>query len=189
MGKIIITQNITLDGVVQAEAGDQGQGNWTAQISPGDREQWAQILTAEAMAVEAILLGRHSDAWFAGRWLSRSDPWADRLNSMPKYIVSSTLTEPRWSNSTVLSGDIGKEVPRLRDELAGDIVVYGSIQLARALLERDLADELRLIVYPVVLGTGQRLLPEAGASKPMRRTAVRPVGDSLALLTYERARS
>ena len=189
MGKIVISQNISLDGVVQDPTGDEGlgHGNWTAQISPADREQWAQILSDEAMTAEALLLGRRSDAWFAGRWLSRRDPWADRLNSMPKYIVSSTLDEPRWPNSTVLSGDLAKEVPQLRQELTGDIVVYGSTQLARALLEQDLADELRLIVYPMVLGTGQRLLPEAGTSKPMRRAGVRPVGDSLALLTYERA--
>ena len=191
MGKIIISQNISLDGVVQIPAGDEGldHGDWTSRISPGDREQWAGILSAEAMAVEALLLGRRTDAWFAERWLSRSGPWADRLNSMPRYIVSSTLDEPRWPGSTVLRGDLDKEVPQLRHELTGDIVVYGSTQLARALLEHDLADELRLIVFPTVLGTGQRLLPEAGASKAMRRTGVRPVGDSLALLTYERARS
>ena len=190
MGKIVISQNISLDGVVQDPTGDEGlgHGNWTAQISPADREQWAQILSDEAMTAEALLLGRRSDAWFAGRWLSRRDPWADRLNSMPKYIVSSTLQDPAWNNSTILKGDAVDEISKLKQKLDGDIVVYASFQLVRTLIEHDLVDELRLMVYPVVLGAGERLFGETSDKKPMRLTGNRTAGDGLAFLTYERAR-
>jgi dihydrofolate reductase len=126
------------------------------------------VLLDEALGAESLLLGRRSDEWFAARWLSRNGEWADRLNSMPKYVVSSTLQEPRWGNATVLSGDAVDEVSKLKRELDGDIVVYASTQLARTLIEHDLVDELRLIVYPVVLGTGERLFGETSGRKPMR---------------------
>jgi dihydrofolate reductase len=189
MGKIIISENISLDGVVQDPTGDEGfqHGGWFGQATDRDREEWAKLEFGEAQATEALLLGRRSDEWFATRWLSRSGEWADRLNSMPKYVVSSTLDEPRWSNSIVLSGDVVREVPKLKQQTAGDIVVYGSIRLVHTLIEHDLADELRLVVYPVVLGAGERLFAETGGSRLMRLTGARPVGDSLVLLTYQRA--
>jgi dihydrofolate reductase len=190
MGKIIVSENVTIDGVVQDPVGDGGfrHGGWGVQLGNADREAWAGVLLDEALAAEALLLGRRSDEWFADRWLSRTGPWADRLNSMPKYVVSSTLDQPRWTNSTVLSGDVVSEVTKLREELAGDIVLNGSVQLAHALLENDLVDELRLIIFPVVLGDGERLLGQTSDQQPMRLAGVRAVGDTLALLTYERDR-
>jgi dihydrofolate reductase len=187
MGRIIISENISIDGVVEDPTGEEGfrRGGWASQIGHKDREAWAKVLLDEALGIEALLLGRRSDEWFAVRWLSRSGVWADRLNSMPKYVVSSTLREARWSNATVLSGDAVGEVSKLKRNLDGDIVVYASIQLARTLVEHDLVDELRLIVYPVVLGTGERLFGETSVGKPMRLVHARTVGDSLALLNYE----
>jgi len=132
-----------------------------------------------------LLLGRRSDEWFAARWLSKSGAWADRLNSLPKYVVSSTLEEPRWTNVTVLKGDVVDEVTRLKQEIDGDIVVYASYQLGRTLIEQDLVDELRLFVFPVVLGAGERLFGETSDKKPIRLAGSRTVGDGLAFLTYE----
>ena len=187
MGKIVISENVSLDGVVQDPTGEEGfsRGGWTGQIRPEDREEWAKVLLAEALGTEALLLGRRSDEWFAARWLSRSGAWADRLNSLPKYVVSSTLGEPRWSNATVLRGDVVNEVSKLKQELDGDIVVYASAGLVPTLMEHDLVDEVRLMVYPVVLGTGQRLFGETSGKKPMRLARVQAVGDSLALLEYD----
>jgi dihydrofolate reductase len=189
MGKIIISENVTLDGVVQDPTGEGGftRGGWFNEISDRDREEWAEILTDEALHAEALLLGRRSDEYFAPRWLPRGGQWADRLNGLPKYVVSSTLEKPRWSNATVLRGDAVHETSALKRELTGEIVVNASNHLARTLMEHDLADELRLIVYPVVLGCGERLFGCSG-KKPMRLLHARAVGDSLALLTYERAR-
>jgi dihydrofolate reductase len=140
---------------------------------------------AQALGTEALLLGRRSDEWFATRWASKSGEWADRLNSLPKYVVSSTLQEPKWSNSTVLRGDVVSEVSKLKQELAGDIVVYASYQLGRTLIEHDLVDELRLVVFPVVLGAGERLFGETSDKKPMRLVDTKIIGDGLAFLTYE----
>ena len=127
-----------------------------------------------------------SDEWFAARWASRNGEWADRLNSLPKYVVSSTLDEGKWGNSTVLKGDVVTEISKLRQELDGDIVVYGSTRLVHTLMEHDLADELRLTVYPVVLGTGERLFGETSDKKPMRLISIQTIGAGLALLTYGR---
>jgi dihydrofolate reductase len=186
MGKIIITENVSLDGVVQDPTGEEGfrHGGWAGQLAGRDREEWGAVLAGEAQSAAALLLGRRSEEWFAVRWLSRSGPWADRLNGLPKYVVSSTLAEPRWSNATVLRGDVVSEVGQLKQELDGDIVVYASFQLARTLLEHGLADELRLMIFPVVLGEGGRLFDAARAMKPMRLIAARTVGESLAFLTY-----
>jgi dihydrofolate reductase len=187
MGKIVISENVSLDGVVQDPTGDEGfrHGGWFNRIGDFDRAEWAKVLSDEALGAEALLLGRRSDEWFATRWLSRSGPWADRLNSMPKYVVSSTLDEPRWGNATVLAGDVINEVSKLKQQLDGDIVVYGSVQLAHTLIEHDLADEVRLFIYPLVVGTGWRLFGEVSEIKPMRLVQARNVGDSLALLTYQ----
>jgi dihydrofolate reductase len=186
MGKIVISTNVTFDGVVQDPDGEEGfsLGGWFRQFGGNDLEEWAKIEFEEALGTEALLLGRRSDEWFAARWLSKTGAWADRLNSLPKYVVSSTLQEPRWSNSTVLRGDVVSEVSKLKQELAGDIVVYASYQLGRTLLEHDLVDELRLFVYPVVLGAGERLFGETSDKKPMRLVDAKTIGDGLVLLTY-----
>jgi dihydrofolate reductase len=190
MGKIIVSENVSLDGVVQDPTGDEGfrHGGWFGQIGDKDREEWAKVELDEALAAQALLLGRRSDEWFAARWAGRTGEWADRLNSLPKYVVSATLAEPRWSNSTVLRGEVVNEVSKLKQELDGEIFVYASRQLVRTLMEHDLVDELRLMVYPVVLGAGERLFGETGDKKSMRLLGARTVGDSLALLTYELVR-
>jgi dihydrofolate reductase len=186
MGKIVISTNVSFDGVVQDPDGAEGfrLGGWFGQFGGKDLEEWAKVEFEEALGTEALLLGRRSDEWFAARWLSKSGEWADRLNSLPKYVVSSTLQEPRWSNSTVLTGDVVSEVRKLKQELAGDIVVYASYQLGRTLIEHDLVDELRLFVYPVVLGAGERLFGETSDKKPLRLVDARIIGDGLAFLTY-----
>jgi dihydrofolate reductase len=187
MGKIVISTNVSFDGVVQDPDGLEGfrLGGWFGQFGGKDLEEWAKVEFEEALGTEALLLGRRSDEWFAARWLSKSDAWADRLNGLPKYVVSSTLQEPKWSNVTVLRGDVVSEVSKLKQELDGDIVVYASYQLGRTLIEHDLVDELRLFVYPVVLGAGQRLFGETSDKKPLRLVDTKTVGDGLVLLTYQ----
>ena len=186
MGKIVVSENMSLDGVVQDPTGEEGfqRGGWFGQFGGKDLEAWAQVSLEEARDTQALLLGRRSDEWFAARWLSKSDAWADRLNGLPKYVVSSTLQEPKWSNSTDLTGDVVSEVSKLKQELAGDIVVYASYQLGRTRIEHDLVDELRLFVYPVVLGAGERLFGETSDKKPLRLVDTKTVGDGLVLLTY-----
>ena len=190
MGKIVISENVSLDGVVQDPTGEEGFkfGGWFLDIGDRDREEWAKVELAEARGAQALLLGRRSDEYFSERWLSRSGEWADRLNSMPKYVVSSTIHEATWSNSTVLQGDVVSEVAKLKRELEGEIVVYGSAQLAHTLMEHDLVDELRLIVYPVAVGTGERLFGETSDKKTLRLIDARPVGESLAFLSYKLVR-
>jgi dihydrofolate reductase len=191
MGKIVISENVSLDGVVQDPTGDEGfrHGGWFGQIGDKDREAWAKVELDEALGAEAQLLGRRSYEFFAARWPSRSGEWADRLNSMPKYVVSSTLEDPDWNNSMVLKGDVVNEVSKLKRELDGEIVVYASRQLVRTLMEHDLVDELRLMVYPVVLGAGERLFGETSDKKSARLLDTRTVGDGLAYLTYELVRT
>jgi len=190
MGKIVISTNVSLDGVVQDPDGEEGfrLGGWFGQFGAEDLEQWAKVSLEEALGTEALLLGQRSDEWFAARWLSRSGQWADRLNSLPKYVVSATLEEAKWSNSTVLTGDVVSEVSKLKQELDGDIVVYASYQLGRTLIEHDLVDELRLVVFPVVLGAGERLFGETSDKKPMRLVDAKTVGGGLAFLTYQPVR-
>jgi dihydrofolate reductase len=187
MGKIVISENITLDGVVQDPTGEEGlpQGGWFSEFGGKDLAEWNKVAFDEALAAEGLLLGRRSDEWFATIWESRTGPFADRLNNMPKYVVSATLDRPRWSNSTLLKGDAVTEVSNLKRQTDGDVVVIGSIRLAHTLITHDLADELRLTVYPVVLGTGERLFPETSDTKPLRLTATRTIGAGLTHLTYE----
>jgi dihydrofolate reductase len=190
MGKIVISTNVSLDGVVQDPDGKEGfrLGGWFNQFGGKDLEAWAKVELDEALRTEALLLGRRSDEWFAERWQSRSGEWADRLNGLPKYVVSSTLEHPRWSNSTVLKGDVVNEVSKLKQEFDGEILVYASYQLVRTLMEYDLVDELRLVVFPVVLGAGERLFGETSDKKPLRLLSTRTIGDGLAFLTYELVR-
>ena len=190
MGKIVITTNMSLDGVVQDPDGAEGfsRGGWFIQAGGKDLEEWGKIEYAEALSSSALLLGRRSDEWFGTRWAARPGEFADRLNSLPKYVVSATLRDPRWTNVTVLKGDVTDEVTRLKRELDGDIVVYASYQLERALIEHGLVDELRLFVFPVVVGAGERLFGQTTGMKPFRLAGSRTVGDGLVLLTYEAVR-
>jgi dihydrofolate reductase len=190
MGKLVISENVSLDGVVQDPTGEEGfrHGGWFAQIGDKDREGWAKVGLDEALGAEALLLGRRSYEFLAARWPSRNGEWADRLNSLPKYVVSSTLEDPDWNNSTVLKGEVVSEVSKLKQELDGEIVVAASGQLVRTLMEHDLVDELRLMVYPVVLGAGERLFGETSDKRPLRLVDTQTVGDGLAFLTYERVR-
>jgi dihydrofolate reductase len=190
MGKIIVSENVSLDGVVQDPTGEEGfrHGGWFGRVGDKDREEWAKVEFEEALGAEALLLGRRSDEYFGTRWTGRSGEWADRLNSLPKYVVSSTLVEPHWSNSTVLKGDVLDEVSKLKQELDGEIVVYASRPLVHTLMEHDLVDELRLMVYPFVLGAGERLFGDTSDKKSIRPLNTRIVGDSLVYLTYELVR-
>ncbi len=187
MGKIVISENVTIDGVVQDPTGDDGftRGGWFNEIGDEDRQGWAEVETGEAQRAEALLLGRRTYEYLAARWPQRTGAWADRLNSMPKYVVSSTLVDPAWTGSTVLTGDVVNEVTKLKERLDGEIVVNGSGQLARTLIEHHLVDELRLMVYPFVLGSGERLFPETSDRTAMRLVDTRTVGHSLALVTYD----
>jgi dihydrofolate reductase len=190
MGKIVITTNVSLDGVVEDPDGADGfsRGGWFVQAGGKDLEEWSKIEYAEALDTTALLLGRRSDEWFGTRWATRPGEFADRLNSLPKYVVSATLQNPKWTNVTVLKGDVADEVTRLKRELDGDIVVYASYQLERALIEHGLVDELRLFVFPVVVGAGERLFGQTTGMKPFRLASSRTVGDGLVLLTYEAVR-
>ena len=187
MGKLVISENVSLDGVVQDPDGEEGfrLGGWFGQFGGKDLEEWGKVEFEEALGTEALLLGRRSYEWFAARWSSRPGEWADRLNSLPKYVVSSTLVHPVWNHSTVLNRDVVNEISKLKQELDGDIVVYASRQLVHTLLEHDLVDELRLIVFPVVLGAGERLFGEISDKKPMRLVDTQTIGDGIAILTYE----
>ena len=193
MGTIVLSgpQNASLDGVVQDPDGAEGfpLGGWFVQFGGKDLEEWNKIALDEALGAEAWLLGRKSYEFFGVRWRPRSGQLADRLNSLPKYVVSSTVDEARWSNATVLKGDVVTEVSKLKQEVDGDIVVFASYQLGRALLDHDLVDEVRLTVFPVVLGAGERLFGETGDRKPMRLVETRSIGDGLTHLTYELVRA
>jgi len=185
MGKIVVSENVTLDGVVQDPAGAEGfgRGGWVGRVGARGREGAAKVLLDEALGAEAQLFGRRTYEFLAARWPARSGELADRLNDMPKYVVSSTLKDPDWHNSTVLAGDVVPEVSKLKQELDGEIVVAGSIRLVRTLMDHDLVDELRLLIYPVVLGDGERLFGETSDQRPLRILETRTV-DDLAYLTY-----
>jgi dihydrofolate reductase len=187
MGRIIISENITLDGVVQDPTAEEGftHGGWFLHVSNNDREGFYQAALDEALGAEALLVGRRTYEFLVARWPSRTGELADRMNSMPKYVVSSTLEKPDWSNSTVIIGDAVKEASKLKERLNGEIVVAGSRQLVRTLIENDLVDEVRLMVYPFVLGAGERLFGETSDKMPLRLVTNRTVGDALAYLTYE----
>ena len=189
MGKIVISgpQNVSLDGVVQDPDGKEGfgLGGWFVQFGGNDLEEWNKVALDEALRAEAWLLGRRSYEFFGMRWQPRSGELADRLNSMPKYVVSSTLEDPDWNNSTVLKGDVVTEVAKLKQGLDGEIVVPASYQLGRTLIAHYLVDELRMVVFPVVLGAGERLFAETSDSKPMRLIDTKTIGNGLAFLTYE----
>jgi dihydrofolate reductase len=186
MGKIVISENVSLDGVIEDPAGDEGfrLGGWVGKIA--DREQVNQTVLDEALGSEAWLLGRRSYEWFAARWPSRTGALADRLNNLPKYVVSSTLGDADWNNSTVLRGDVLTEVSTLKQELNGEIVIPAGFELVSTLMEHDLVDELRLKIYPVVLGAGRRLFGQTTDKKTMRLVDTQTLDDDVAFLTYVR---
>jgi dihydrofolate reductase len=187
MGRIVISTNASLDGVVEDPDGGEGSelGGWFPRFGGADLEQWRKLATTEALGAAALLLGRRSDEWFASRWIGRDGEFADRLNGMPKYVVSATLADPKWTNVTVLTGDVLEEAARLRQEVEGEILVYASYQLGRTLLEHDLVDELRLFVFPVVLGSGFRLFGATIDAKPLRLVESERVGNGLVYVAYE----
>jgi dihydrofolate reductase len=190
VGKIVVSENVSLDGVVEDPAGAEGfaRGGWVGRVGDRGREDAAEVLLEQALDAEAQLLGRRTFEFLAARWPSRTGALADRMNGMPKYVVSSTIEDPEWNNSTVLRGDVVDEALRLKRERDGDIVIAGSIQLVRTLIEHNMVDQLRLMVYPVVLGAGERLFGETSDSKPMRLVNTRTVDNDLAYLIYEPVR-
>jgi dihydrofolate reductase len=187
MCKIVVTEFVSLDGVVEDPGGSENfkYSGWTFEFDRGDEGNKFKL--DETMASDALLLGRVTFEGFADAWPSREGEFADKFNTMPKYVVSSTLESPEWTNSTVIGGDLPAEVEKLKQQYAGDVVVHGSVQLVQALLEQDLVDELRLMVFPVVLGAGKQLWGETTDKKPLQLVESRIVGDGVAVLTYRRA--
>jgi dihydrofolate reductase len=186
MGRIVVTEFISLDGVIEAPGGgeDYKYGGWTFEIDRGDEGN--QFKVDETMSSAALLLGRRTYEGFAAAWPERDGEFADKFNTMPKYVVSSTLRDPEWTNSTVLSGDVVDGIAKVKKEQDGDIVVHGSAQLVRALIENDLVDELRLMVFPVVLGAGKRLFGETTDKKRLQLSSSTVVGDGVAIQVYTR---
>jgi dihydrofolate reductase len=187
MGRIVVTEFVSLDGVMEAPGGGEEykHGGWTFEIDRG--EEGDKFKLDEALDSEALLLGRRTYEGFAAAWPSMKGDFADKFNNMPKYVVSSTLEDPEWNNSKVLKGDVVEEVAKLRQASDGDVVVHGSARLAQTLVENDLVDELRLMVFPVLLGSGKRLFGDMSDKKSLRLSDSKMVGDGVAVLIYERA--
>ncbi len=187
MGRVVITEFVSLDGVMEAPGGGEGfeHAGWTFEIARG--EEGDKFKLDEVLDAEAQLLGRVTYEGFAAAWPKMEGVFADKFNSMPKYVVSSTLRDPEWNNTTVLAGDMAEEVSRLKQSVGGDILVAGSAQLAQGLIEHDLVDELRLMVFPVVLGKGRRLFGETSAKKRLQLADSKIVGDGISILTYRPA--
>ena len=185
MGKIVVTEFVSLDGVMEDPGGAESfrHGGWSFEIARGDEGNKFKL--DETVSSEALLLGRVTYQGFAEAWPSREGEFADKFNTMPKYVVSSTLDEPEWNNSTVLKGDVVEEVEKLRREQEGEIVVHGSARLVQTLLENDLVDELRLMVFPVVLGSGKRLFGDTSDKKTLRLVDSKVVGDGVVILVYQ----
>jgi dihydrofolate reductase len=186
MGRIVVTEFISVDGVVEDPGGaeDYKYGGWSLEINRGEGDQFK---VDETMASDAQLLGRVTYEEFAKAWPSRDGEFADKFNEMPKYVVSSTLENPEWTNSTVVTGDLAEAVSKLKDQYDGDIVVHGSPQLVQALIDQDLVDALHLMVFPLVLGSGKRLFGTTGDKKTLKLTDSKVVGDGVAILIYGRA--
>jgi dihydrofolate reductase len=187
VGRIVVTEFISVDGVVEDPGGSEHfkRGGWAFETNRG--AEGDKFKLDETMASEALLLGRVTYEGFAASWPSRDGEFADKFNTMPKYVVSSTLQQPEWNNSTVLKGDVVEEVAKLRQERDGDIVVHGSARLVQTLLDHGLVDELRLMVFPVVLGAGKRLFGDTSAKKRLRLADSRTVGDGVTILSYQPA--
>jgi dihydrofolate reductase len=187
VGRIVVTEFVSLDGVIEDPGGAESyrHGGWSFEIARGDEGDKFKL--DETRSSQALLLGRVTYEGFAKAWPSREGEFADKLNSMPKYVVSSTLETPEWNNSTVLKGDVAEEVAALKQRLDGEIVVHGSARLVQALLEHDLVDELRLMVFPVVLGGGKRIFGESSDKKRLRLVDSKTVGDGVLVLVYQPA--
>jgi dihydrofolate reductase len=185
VGRIVVTEFVSLDGVMEDPGGAENfrYGGWTFEIARGDEGDKFKL--DETLSSEALLLGRVTYEGFAEAWPTREGEFADKFNNMPKYVVSSTLENPEWKNSTVLKGDVAEAVAKLKEDQDGDIVVHGSARLVQTLLDHDLVDELRLMVFPVVLGSGKRLFGETSDKKPLRLVDSKTVGDGVAILVYE----
>jgi dihydrofolate reductase len=185
VGKVVVTEFVTVDGVVEDPGGseDFDRGGWAFKFDRGDDGDKFKL--DEAMESEALLLGRVTYEGFAEAWPSREGEFADKFNAMPKYVVSTTLENPEWANSTVISGGVGAEVSRLKQELDGDLVVHGSASLVQALTQEDLVDEYRLMVFPTVLGSGKRLFGDTDVARTLELVDAKPVGpDGVVILTY-----
>ena len=187
MGRIVVTEFVSLDGVMEDPGGSESfeYGGWSFEFQRGDEGDAFKL--DETMSSDAMLLGRVTYEGFAQAWPSREGEFADKFNSMPKHVVSSTLTDPEWTNTTVVRGDLREEVPKLRDRYDRDVVVHGSARLVQALLDEDLVDELRLMVFPMVLGRGKRVFGETKDKKKLRLANSKIVGDGVAILVYQRA--
>jgi dihydrofolate reductase len=184
MGKVIVSEFISLDGVVEDPGGAEGfdRGGWAFKFDRGPEGDKFKL--DEVMASEALLLGRVTYEGFAEAWPSRSGDFADKFNSMPKYVVSTTLKDPEWNNSTVIEGDVAEAVAELKRDVDGDILVNGSVQLVQTLMEHNLVDEYRLMVFPTILGAGKRLFGETGNAAALRLVNAKPAGETL-ILIYE----
>jgi dihydrofolate reductase len=187
VGRIVVTEFVSLDGVIEDPGGAESyrHGGWSFEIARGDEGDKFKL--DETRSSQALLLGRVTYEGFAKAWPSREGEFADKFNSMPKYVVSSTLETPEWNNSTVLKGDVAEEVAALKQRLDGEIVVHGSARLVQALLEHDLVDELRLMVFPVVLGGGKRIFGESSDKKRLRLVDSKTVGNGVLVLVYQPA--
>src|SRR3954451_22581500 len=187
MGRIIVTEFVSLDGVMEAPGGDDNfiRGAWTFEFDRGDEGN--QFKIDETMNSSALLLGRRTYEGFAAAWPERDGEFADKFNTMPKYVVSSTISDPSWTNTTVLSGDVADAVRKIKDEVDGDIVVHGSARLVQTLVENDLVDELRLMIFPLVLGAGKRLFGETSGKRRMLLAESRTVGDGVTIAIYRPA--
>jgi dihydrofolate reductase len=188
MGRIVVTEFVSIDGVMQAPGGEDFKyPGWTFEFDRG--EDGNQFKLEETLEADALLIGRITYESFAGAWPSRDGPFAEKFNGMPKYVVSSTLEHPEWNNTTVLAGDAVEQASKLKEQIDGIIQVPGSLKLVQALFESDLVDELNLMVFPVVLGTGRRLFGETSEKSVWRLTEAKPVGpDGVLVQVYERAR-
>jgi len=188
MGKLVVTEFVSLDGVAQAPGGEEFKyPGWSFEFDRG--EDGNQFKLDETMETDALLIGRVTYESFAGAWPSREGEFADKFNTMPKYVVSSTLEDPEWNNTTVVKGDVVEEARKLKEQIDGIVQTPGSLRLVQTLLDHDLIDELHLMVFPVVLGTGRRAFGETGDKTAWRLTEARPVGpDGVVVLVYERAR-
>src|SRR6476619_1973528 len=190
MGKVVVTEFITIDGVIQDPGGsrEMERGGWSFEFDRG--EEGEQFKLKELMDSDAQLLGRITYEGFAAAWPKMKDDagFADRMNSMPKYVVSTTITDPEWENTTVISDNVADQVAKLKDQYEGDILIAGSAKLVQSLVEGDLVDEWRLMVFPEILGEGKRLFEGGLPRRKLKLTDERPLGpDGIRLLTYQRA--
>jgi dihydrofolate reductase len=186
MGRIVVTEFVSLDGVMEAPGGEDFKyPGWSFEFDRGDEGN--QFKFDETLDSEALLIGRVTYESFAKAWPPREGEFADRFNSMPKYVISSTLEDPEWNNTTVLKGDVVEEVEKLKQEIDGDIYIHGSRRLVQELIEADLVDEVHMMIFPVILGTGDRMYGETSDKKAMRLKESRTVGEGVVILIYETA--